>query len=165
MTTNNDFTDDTPTYQPSQPDEDRFGYAWAAALLSALDSDLPEELTAPMLRACAAVHYTDARMEEVVGRFIGDLAGFLQFLSETWGWQVTYDPAAGIITADENKPYCVCPLVKKSPQALSGTLCHCSEGFAERMFSAVIGRPVSATVVQSVLRGAESCIYSIQICP
>lgn len=104
-------------------------------------------------------------MESVVARFCGDLAGFLQFLSETWGWQVTYDPAAGTITADENKPTCVCPLVQKSPEALSGTLCYCLEGFAERMFSAVIGRPVRAAVVQSVLRGAESCIYSIQISP
>ena len=163
MATNTDFDGDNPTNQPSQPIEDRFRIAWAAALISALDSDLPVEVKAPVLRACAAVHYEDANMDSIVARFQDDLDGFLQFLTDQWGWLITYDPAAGTITADENKPYCVCPLVQKSPQAVSGTLCFCSEGFAERMFSAVVGRPVKATVVQSVLRGAGSCIYSIQV--
>jgi hypothetical protein len=163
MATNTDFDGNNPTHQPSQPIEDRFGYAWAAALISALDTDLPVEVTAPMLRACASVHYADAHMDSIVARFHNDLGGFLQFLTDQWGWLVTYNPTEGTITADENKPYCVCPLVQKSPQAVSGTLCYCSEGFAKRMFSAVIGRPVKATVVQSVLRGAGSCIYSIQV--
>lgn len=88
---------------------------------------------------------------------------FIQFLSEQWQWQVAYDPAETVITADENKSYCVCPLVQQSPQVVSGTLCHCLEGFAEQMSSEVVGGPVKATVVQSVLRGDKSCVYSIQI--
>jgi hypothetical protein len=58
---------------------------------------------------------------------------------------------------------CVCPLVQQNIGVVSTTLCHCSEGFAERMFSAVIEKPVKATVTRSILRGDKSCVYTIQI--
>ncbi len=40
-------------------------------------------------------------------------------------------------------------------------LCNCSEGFAERMFSYILNRPVRATVIASILRGDKSCKYEI----
>lgn len=45
----------------------------------------------------------------------------------------------------------------------STLLCDCSEGFTEKMFSAVVGKPVKAEVVASIQRGAESCRYRITL--
>jgi hypothetical protein len=149
--------------QQDQNPEDHFASEWITNLLAVLDNGLAEETRALLLRGCAASHYANANMDAVVSQYTGNLAGFLQFLSEKWQWKVAYDPAAQTITADENKPDCVCPLVQKAPGKVSATLCHCSEGFAQRMFSAVIEKPVKARVVRSVLRGDKSCVYSIQV--
>ena len=123
-----------PFEQPLQYNPNDFPKGWISHLLSVLDNRLDAETKATILRECASFHYRDARMEEIVSQYRGNLEGFIQFLSEEWQWQVTYDPARQTIRADENKSYCVCPLVQQSSQAVSGTLCHCSEGFAKRMF-------------------------------
>jgi predicted hydrocarbon binding protein len=115
------------------------------------------------LQGCAAAHYRSIAMDELVAQYRGNIEGFLQLLSEKWLWKVAYDKEAQIITADENKSACVCPLVQKAPGMASPTLCHCSEGFAERMFSAVAESPVKAQVTSSILRGDKSCVYTIRI--
>jgi hypothetical protein len=152
-----------PQTQPGQNPQDRFASEWIANLLAVLDDGVAEETRAALLRGCAAAHYANANMDAVVSQYTGNLAEFLQFLSEKWQWKIAYDPATQIITADENKPDCVCPLVQKASGKVSATLCHCSEGFAQRMFSAVIEKPVKARVVRSILHGDKSCVYSIQV--
>jgi hypothetical protein len=143
--------------------EERFVYDWLSTLLAALDANLPPETQATILQGCAATHYRSLNMDELVSQYRGNIEGFLQLLSEKWQWKVAYDQEAQVITADENKSACVCPLVQKGLGLASPTLCHCSEGFAERMFSAVAERPVKAQVTRSILRGDQSCVYSIQI--
>jgi hypothetical protein len=70
-------------------------------------------------------------------------------------------PEKEIILADENKPSCVCPLLKDAERLFPG-LCYCSEGFAELMFSAVFKYPVRASVVSSIQRGDSHCVYKIE---
>jgi len=149
--------------QSVQNSPDDFKKGWISNLLSVLEHNLEYEAKAVVLRACASFHYRDARMEEIVSQYRGNLEGFIQFLSEQWQWQITYDPVKGTIRADENKDYCICPLVQQREQKVSGTLCHCSEGFAQQMFSDVVGKPVEAKVLQSILRGDQSCVYLIQM--
>jgi predicted hydrocarbon binding protein len=145
------------------PAEERFVYEWLSTLLAALDANLPTETKAAILQGCAAAHYRSINMDELVSQYRGNVEGFLQLLSEKWQWKVIYDKEAQIITADENKSVCVCPLVQKGLGTASPALCHCSEGFAERMFSAVAERPVKAQVTRSILRGDKSCVYTIQL--
>ena len=143
--------------------EERFVFEWLSTLLAALDANLPPETKAALLRGCAAAHYRSINMDEIVSQYQGNVEGFLQFLSDKWRWKVAYDKEAQIITADENKSDCVCPLVQKKLGIASPALCYCSVGFAERMFSAVITRPVKARITSSILRGDQSCVYTIQI--
>jgi hypothetical protein len=109
------------------------------------------------LKACSWVHFHANRMEEVLAPLKGDLDGFLAFLSREWGWVITQ--CGEKILVDENKNYCVCPL--RQAQKMPPLLCNCSEGFAERMFSYILNRPVRATVTASILRGDKSCKYEI----
>jgi hypothetical protein len=143
--------------------EDRFVYEWLSTLLAALDANLPPETKAALLQGCAAAHYRSINMDELVSQYRGNVEGFLQFLSEKWRWKVVYDQEAQIITADENKSTCVCPLVQRGLGIASPALCYCSVGFAERMFSDVVERPVKAQVTSSILRGDKSCVYTIRI--
>lgn len=148
---------------PDQITDSLFASEWIANLLAVLDDNLNEETRASLLQGCAAAHYRSANMDAVLSQYTGNLTEFLQFLSEKWQWKIDYDQVTQTITADENKPDCVCPLVQKASGRVSATLCHCSEGFAEKMFSTVIEKPVEASVVRSILRGNKSCVYSIQV--
>jgi hypothetical protein len=114
------------------------------------------------IKECSCVHYSISNMEQILSAYIGKLNEFIQFIRKEWNWIITYDENEGIIIADENKNYCVCPLAKYGIFD-STELCNCSEGFAEKMFSEIIGKPVKATVERSFLRNNESCIYRITI--
>ncbi len=142
--------------------EDALISGWLGQLLSQLDGSLPPETRATLLKGCALAHYQHLNMEQILDPYKGDLSAFIRFLNETWYWQITYDQDTQTIIADENKNFCVCPLVQRQ-LVKSSVLCSCSEGFAERMFAAVLNQPVKATVTQSVLRGDASCVYTIQI--
>jgi hypothetical protein len=163
MMENSNATSKIPAEQPNQNIPGNFHKEWTGFLLNVLDNHLDAETKVTILRACASFHYRDARMEEIVVQYRGNLSGFIQFLTEQWQWLVTYDPIQQTIRADENKSDCVYPLVQQGSQEISDTLCHCSAGFAMRMFSSVIEKSVEATVVQSVLRGDKSCVYLIQM--
>jgi hypothetical protein len=95
-------------------------------------------------------------MDEMLSGYTGKLREFIVFLEKEWGWKVNYDEAAGVLTADENKNYCVCPVLKSSSVTDSPTICYCSEGFAEKMFSRVAGVEVRAEVISSIRRGIRA---------
>ena len=135
--------------------------SWTNALLRLLQKQ-PELTTEEAIKQCSQTHFDALRMEAVVQPFIGRPEAFYQFLRDTWQWRVTVDPDGNRVLADENKPVCVCPLVRTGAAA-SVNLCKCSEGFAERMFSAVLQKPVHAAVIASVLRGDGHCVYELTI--
>ncbi len=62
---------------------------------------------------------------------------------------------------------CYCSLWRGLPddQNTSLTYCHCSQGFVEKYWEAVLGRPTPVEVVESCLTGAEECKFVIQLKP
>jgi len=151
----------TPTEAPkpvSMP------HKWIATLLPLLAKGDREEVKR-ILKGCAESHYEDLKMKDTVDRFRGKLEAFLDFPRKEWGWIIDYDRDRGIIQIDENKGACACPLIQKGHGKDLGILCYCSEGFAERMFSEVVGSKVRAEVTESVLRGHKSCKYRIDLKP
>lgn len=143
--------------------DDPMPRSWIAAMLPALEAEADPEVARRVLKAGAQAHWDQLKMGEKVAPYVGNLDGLLEFLGKQWGWKIQYDRAAGVILVDEGKKYCVCPLVQKGTKADLTVLCNCSEGFAERLFGAVVGHPVQARVTQSVLRGAASCHYRITL--
>lgn len=137
---------------------------WVAVLLPLLAGG-DREYAKRVLKGCSASHYEHLKMPATLAPFVGKLPAFLDFLRAEWGWHIDYDQAGGVITINENKSDCVCPLVAKPRDVRLnlGILCHCSEGFAERMFGAVAGAPVRAEVTESILRGGQTCRYRIEL--
>jgi len=134
---------------------------WIAALLPQMEKSLDRETSKKLLKASAIAHFEHLEMEKMLAPHVGRLEPFLEFISKEWGWKIDYDQANGVIRIDEAKDRCVCPLKHKDVSLQSSILCDCSEGFAEKMFSVVVGRPVKAAVVASILRGAKSCKYQV----
>ena len=149
----------------AQPDDKKLKFIqdWISTLLLNIDENAGDEECRKIMKPCAMAHYNFLEMDTILAPYKGDIEKFNAFISEEWGWKVDYDKANGIIMADENKSYCVCPMVNKEKGVRSSILCFCSEGFAEKMFSTVAGHPVKARVISSIHKGNDRCKYEIRL--
>jgi predicted hydrocarbon binding protein len=102
-------------------------------------------------------------MEQMLEKYVGDLQGFIKFMSKEHGQIITNDETKSTILVDENKSYCVCPITQcMNGKKVSPVLCYCSASMTEKMISKVIGKEVKSRVVSSILRGDKSCVYEIK---
>lgn len=134
---------------------------WISTLLLSIDDHEDEAACRKIMKRCAQTHFNHLQMDVLLKEYKGDLSRFITFIEQKWGWKIDYQQKAGVLLADENKNYCVCPMVNKEKGVKSSILCYCSEGFAELMFSTVIGHKVKASVISSIHRGDSRCIYRI----
>jgi hypothetical protein len=148
----------------SDPDKEKgLMRDWISTLLLSIDEHVSRNECRNIMKKCAISHYEHLNMDELLLPYVGDIEKFNHFIEKEWGWKVRYQKEEGIIMANENKKTCVCPLVNSKKGVKSSILCYCSEGFAELMFSKVVGHPVQARVVSSIHRGDASCIYRISL--
>ena len=149
----------------TEPDDKKLKFMqdWISTLLLNIDENTSDEECRKIMNPCALAHYNYLEMDNVLAPYKGDIEKFNAFISGEWGWKVNYDKEKGLIVADENKSYCVCPMVNKEKGVRSSILCYCSEGFAEKMFSTVAGHPVTARVISSIHRGNDRCRYEITL--
>lgn len=138
-------------------------HEWVSTLLLSIDDNMDKEKCRKIMKSCAVSHFESLKMNDFLTPYIGDIEKFNRFIAKEWGWKVSYQRDEGIITADENKKVCVCPMVNQSKGVKSSIICYCSEGFAELMFSKVVGYPVKAEVVSSIHRGDKTCVYKISL--
>jgi len=59
--------------------------------------------------------------------------------------------------------WCLCPLVERGPEGLSGTFCECSVGYVTQMFSDQVGKPVRVQLLESLKRGGKGCRFKIYL--
>jgi hypothetical protein len=136
---------------------------WISTLLHNIDKVENDATCRKIMKACARSHYTHLNMDEVLKPYEGELEQFNGYIAKEWGWKIDYNREEDLLIVDENKNYCVCPMVHPNEGSKSSILCYCSEGFAELMYSKVVGHPVHATVISSVIRGDASCQYKIKL--
>lgn len=134
----------------------KFCAEWTGKLLEQVESDSRFE-------KCADYHYCVNNMDEITKKYRGNLKGFIDFLEKEFCWIITSEQKEKKLIIDENKDFCVCPVTAALKDTVPPTLCNCSEVFASRMFSAVMGRQVKAKVVRSILRDGKSCIYEVDL--
>jgi predicted hydrocarbon binding protein len=96
-------------------------------------------------------------------KFPGDLEGFLSAARGPNGWiaGVEHDREAGTLTIADRPSSCSCPLVK--PGLTPPAQCECTLGWQEETYSKVLGRPVKASLVESLLRGGKRCAFRIDL--
>jgi len=60
--------------------------------------------------------------------------------------------------------WCYCGRVKQTEKPFpTGTYCHCSTGWYKSLFEAAFDRPVKVKLKQSILQGADSCEFEIDL--
>lgn len=153
------------TSSTAEPDDSRLKLVqeYFGKLLLNIQQNLPENHKRKIIKELSQVHYDNLNMNSVLKPYENNLPNFLNFLEKEWNWKITYNQESKTIIADENKSICVCPMINVKSGIKPEALCYCSEGFAERMFSKVAGKPVSAKVISSIHRGNPTCKYQIQL--
>jgi predicted hydrocarbon binding protein len=133
-----------------------------AAMVSVLDKTLDEptkkQVFGSVGRECAR-QFSQDTWEKYKGNF----PAFLNDMQGPNGWvaKVDYDEKRGILTITDRPRKCSCPLVKQG--STSATQCLCTLGWQEETYSRLLGKPVEASIVKSILRGDDSCVYRIRI--
>lgn len=139
-----------------------FSMEWLNELLNSIEKNCSQEDWASLLEPCGVCHYKF--LEPMLEKYIGDIQGFIDFMSREHGQIIKYDENTNTILVDENKSYCVCPITQSMDgKQISAVLCHCSSALTERMISKITGKEVKSRVVSSVLRGDKTCVYEIKI--
>lgn len=134
---------------------------WILEVLKNVDQNLSEEERRKIIKSASIAEYENQNVETNMAQYKGDIKKFISFLEKDWGWICNFENDGKTLIINENKNVCVCPLLKDTVGKLYPAMCYCSEGFAERMFSFILGYQVTATVVSSIHRGGERCIYKI----
>lgn len=155
---------DTNEDKPEADSEKHLIQGWTANLLANMSAELDPDIFRSLIKKNAIVHFNELKMNDMLKEYIGYPDKFIAFISEKWGWKIEFDRTSGILIANENKSYCVCPMVNQAEGTGTSVMCNCSEGFAEKMFSIVFDRPVKASVISSVLKGDASCKYKVILC-
>jgi hypothetical protein len=134
---------------------------WISSLLLHVNLELDIVSAKKVIKKTAEVHYKNLNMDSLLADYKDNLDKFIVFLQNQWGWKIDYNKEKRTLIADENKNHCVCPIAIHNKERDSSSICYCSEGFAEKMFSFVSGMQANAEVIDSVRRGDESCKYKI----
>lgn len=148
---------------PEQDNNKQLKQEWLSQLLSNLKHDLDENVVRDVVKKSSMEHYNNLNMDAMLVSYVGHLEKFNAFIESSWGWKIDYNKTTHVLVADENKNFCVCPIVEHKQGVDTSAICYCSEGFAEKMFSTVTGVPVKARVISSVRKGDKSCKYRIEI--
>ncbi len=139
-----------------------FSMEWLGELMNSLEKNCSPEQCTLIFEPCGECHYKS--MEKIIEKYVGDLGGFIKFMSDEHGQIITYDKSKKTILVDENKSYCVCPITQcMNGKKMSPVLCHCSSNMTGKMIAKITGKQVKSRVVASVLRGDKSCIYEIEL--
>ncbi len=92
-------------------------------------------------------------------KYRGDLQGFLAKIKTAWLESAEYDEKTGILRVIGKPNPCACPLVKTG--RTPAEFCNCTLGWQQAAFSAVTGKPVTAEIEETVLRGGSRCSFRI----
>ena len=129
-------------------------------LIEILEARLPEEERKQTLHALGG-KCADTYKTALIDRYKGNLKGFLEEGRRNWMAEADYDEAKGTIRIVDKGPGCSCPMVKEGVTPPS--FCDCTLGWQVEAYSTILGRPVTAELEESVLRGGKKCIYRIKV--
>jgi len=96
-------------------------------------------------------------------KYAGNIDGFLAEARGANGWMASaeHDRGAGVITIVDRSKSCTCPLVK--PGLTPAAQCECTLGWQEETYSKILGRPVKASLVESILKGSNRCVFRVDV--
>ena len=146
-----------------------FAQKWAKRMMDNLDKEIDEPSRVRLMHANGRSCYRgsgQAPFQGGVGAFIDQMrkwAGAGPSPIRREGDIVYFDYVQNPAGLKVSDGWCLCPLVEKGPEGLSGTFCECSVGYVTEMFSGIAGKPVRVELLESLKRGGKGCRFKIHL--
>lgn len=172
----------------ASPLDERF--RWVKRTLERLDGLAREEQTYDIVSRCAHV-FPEEQIEKLRAVYVDALTtsddpleavdAVIAFMGEDPGWgraprregRIIYstkaprDPEAydkAQSEAEARSAYCFCPIVRnRLEHGMLPTFCYCGAGWYRQQWEGAIGRPVSISIVKSILKGDDECQFAIRL--
>ena len=124
-------------------------------MYSTLEEKTCQEILEKLGRECGKVF-------EVYKKYRGNIEGYIDEVARKYHKEVKYDQISGRIEIiSDKREDCVCSLATK--EFTPPTFCDCSAGLFKEEYETVLEKSVNVGVIESVLRGAERCVFEISI--
>ena len=146
-----------------------FAQTWAKRMMDNLDKEVDEPTRTRLMQANGRSCFLGSGRKpfeggldafiEAVKKWSGDGPPPIRREGDVVYFDYVANPA-GLKVADG---WCLCPLVERGPDGLSGTFCECSVGYVREMFSQVTGNPVRVELLESLKRGGKACRFRIHL--
>jgi len=139
---------------------------WLCALFEEFDSNAENDFVEMVLEKCGSNCAKTCGVEGIAAKAksevqdINNLDEVVRAVQKYFGGKFTAIKN-GFIT-EFGKGKCVCPMVSQQ-YINSKSLCSCTKGFNEKVWSVFFERPVSVEIISSVLRGGDECRLKIEI--
>ncbi|MHA1924837.1 MAG: GyrI-like domain-containing protein [Candidatus Thorarchaeota archaeon] len=87
--------------------------------------------------------------------------GTILYTSKPPANREAYDKA---VTRDEIiKAACFCPIVQAALEKMPRTFCYCGAGWAEQLWSEVVGQSVKVEIIETVVDGGRMCKFAVHL--
>jgi predicted hydrocarbon binding protein len=147
-------TDNSQMKQELDGSRERFALL-VSIMGEVLDGATRDKILARLGHECARAH------SAFFQKYRGDLQGFLAKTKTAWLEEAEYDEKTGILRVIGKPSPCACPLVKAG--RTPADFCNCTLGWQQEAFSTVLGKPVTAEIEETVLRGGKRCSFRITV--
>ena len=137
-----------------------FTKKWIKNLMENMDAHLDERTKVELMESCGRACARSGPVH-VARECRGNLDRWLATLREWHGGEEHVQQDGDVVRVVCTD--CLCPVAKDIPEGLSCTYCYCSLGWMKETFGAVVGKPVDVELLQSIVRGAETCEFAITL--
>ena len=160
-----------PKPEEGFPVDKRFAWAqkWARRMIDNIDTELDEPTRKRLMQAQGRTCYRGIINppkfppldQFIVGanQWAGKEGPIIRREGDTVYFDYFANPE-GLKNADG---WCLCALVQKSTDVISGTYCECSVGYVREMFTGIVGKPVKVELLESLKRGGKRCRFKIDL--
>ena len=144
----------------AQIDQEAFTEGWIKRLVEGMDEHLDEGTKMALMESCGRACARSGPVH-VARECQGKLDRWLATLRKWHGGDEYVQQDGNVIRVFCTE--CLCPVAKDIPEGLSATYCYCSLGWMKETFEAVMGKPVEVKLIESIVRGAETCEFAITL--
>ena len=134
---------------------------YVKSILNELENNIGKNIVEKVMKPCGHLCISNRTIKEAKKLFerAENVEKFLDLMNEKHigGGELHMD--SGNIIGIYNKCYCG---MAKNVENMPASYCNCSAGWFEKLFSSVFNKTVKVTKLQTILEGADKCVFKIE---
>jgi len=134
---------------------------YVKSILNEIENNIAENIVEKVMKHCGHLCISNGTIEEAKKLFerTKNVEEFLDLMNEKHIGGGGLHMDSGNIIGIYNKCYCG---MAKNLEDMPASYCNCSAGWFEKLFSSVFNKTVKVTKFQTILEGADKCVFKIE---